>query len=68
MNDLYNETVTRNGKTYHYDSDLDIFYARVEEESPASKWAWVLVIVMLALGCFSVEYHELIQTWLKSPG
>ena len=66
MNDLYNETVTRKDRIYHYDSDLDIFYHRPEEESPASKWAWVLVIVMLALGCLSVEYQELIQTWLKS--
>ena len=25
MNDLYNETVVRNGKTYHYDPDHDIY-------------------------------------------
>jgi len=65
MNDLYNETVTRNGRVYHYDPDQDIYYAYTEE-SPISKWAWVLVIVVLALGCLSVEYHELIQTWVKS--
>ena len=51
MNDLYNETVTRNGKIYHYDPDRDIYYAYTEE-STLSRWSWVIVGSILAVVCY----------------
>jgi hypothetical protein len=51
MNDLYNETVTRNGRIYHYDPDRDIYYA-YQQESTISKWAWIWVIAVLTVVCY----------------
>jgi hypothetical protein len=57
MLDLYNETVTRNGKIYHYDPDRDIYYAYAEE-STLSRYAWIWVTVLLAAVCYYVEYVQ----------
>ena len=64
-NDIDNDSVTRNGRIYHYDPDSDIYYA-YQEETIADKWVWIVVIAVLALGCLSVEYGDAIQLWLKS--
>jgi hypothetical protein len=50
MNDSYNETVTRNGKTYHYDPDHDIYYCRYStgDMSHFDRYAWIYLIFMLA--------------------
>ena len=56
MNELYNETIERMGKTYHYDPDRDIYYAYTEE-STISKWSWVILVIVLAISCYLVEYH-----------
>jgi hypothetical protein len=50
-NDSYNETVTRNGKIYHYDPDRDCYYAYTEE-STISRWSWVIVGSVLAVACW----------------
>jgi len=55
MNDLYNETITRNGKTYHYDPDMDIYYAYTEE-STMSKYAWIYLTVILGAICYYLEF------------
>jgi hypothetical protein len=70
-NDTDNNTIQRNGRVYHYDPDLDIFYAHTEEESPISRWSWVGVVMLLALGCLAAEYQDpglvtLILSWLDS--
>jgi len=57
MLDLYNETVTRNGKIYHYDPDRDCYYAYAEE-STLSRYAWIWVTVLLAAVCYYVEYAQ----------
>ena len=56
MNDLYNETVTRNGKIYHYDPDHDVYHSRSMDESVFSQWAWIPVVIVLAAICYYVEY------------
>ena len=56
MNDLYTETIMRNGKTYHYDPDRDIYYA-YSEESIISKWAWLVLCVLLAAAAVFLEYR-----------
>jgi hypothetical protein len=55
MNDLYNQTVVRNGKTYHYDPDHDIYYSRSSDESLFSKWAWIPVTLALAVVCYLLD-------------
>lgn len=55
MNDQYNETITRNGKTYYYDPDSDIFYSR-EHESTVSRYAWIVVVIVMSIGCYYLEY------------
>jgi len=56
-NDLYNETITRNGKTYHYDPDMDCYYSRYTNESTASRYAWIVLVIALAMFCYWIEHH-----------
>jgi hypothetical protein len=56
MNDAYNETITRQGKVYHYDPYRDIYYAR-QAESTVSKHAWIVACIVLATLAFYLEYH-----------
>ena len=46
MNELYNETIERNGKTYHYDPDMDIYYS------------WIVTIALLSAVCIYIEYFR----------
>jgi hypothetical protein len=55
MNDDYNETITRNGKTYHYDPDHDVYYSRSTDESRISQWSWVVVVIVLAAICWWLD-------------
>ena len=55
-NDLYNETVERNGKIYHYDPDMDIYYCRYEPMSTFDKYGWIVAIVLLSVVCIYVEF------------
>ena len=56
MNELYNETIERNGKTYHYDPDLDIYYCRYEPMSTFDKCAWFVTILILLTTVIVLEY------------
>jgi hypothetical protein len=55
-NDLYNETIERNGKIYHYDPDQDIYYRRYEPMSTFDKYAWVVTILILLTTVIVLEY------------
>lgn len=55
MNELYNETIERQGKIYHYDPDHDCYYHR-STESTVSKYAWIVLIVILAALAYYVEF------------
>jgi hypothetical protein len=55
MNDLYNETVTRNGRVYHYDPDRDCYYAYTEE-STTSRYAWIVLVIVLSAVCYYLEF------------
>jgi hypothetical protein len=55
MNDLYNETITRNGREYHYDPDRDIYYAYTEETA-ISKSTWIWTVLILSAVAYYVEY------------
>jgi hypothetical protein len=56
MNDLYTKTIVVEGKTYRYDPDRDIYYA-YSEESAVSRWAWLVLVVVLAVACVFLEYR-----------
>jgi len=57
MNDLYNETVVRNGRVYHYDPDRDVYYAYTEE-STLSRYSWIWVTVLMAAVCYYAEFVQ----------
>ena len=46
---MYNETIERNGKTYHYDPDHDVYYCRYTNKdlSHFDQFGWIYLIVML---------------------
>jgi hypothetical protein len=56
--DLYNETIERNGVTYHYDPDYDCYYRRYTKDDLGhwSQYGWIYVILLLAAICYYVEY------------
>ena len=56
MNDLYTNTIVVEGKTYHYDTDRDIYYVYTEE-STISRWAWLALVIVLAISCYLIERH-----------
>jgi hypothetical protein len=58
MNDLYNETITRNGRIYRYDPDYDCYY-RVCNPRDLTHWnqfGWIYVVAVLSAVCYYVEY------------
>jgi len=57
MNDLYNETIERRGRIYHYDPDTDCYYSRGSDESTTSKWAWIMLVIALAICAWCIEYR-----------
>lgn len=49
MNELYNETIERNGKIYHYDPDMDIYYCRYDgPTSTFDRYGWIVVTLLMA--------------------
>ena len=57
-NDLYNETVERNGKIYHYDPDQDVYYCRYTPMSTFDRYSWIVAIVLLSMVCIYVEFFK----------
>lgn len=56
MNKQYNETITRNGRVYHYDPDSDCYYSRDTPESAMSRYSWIVVSLVLAAVCYWLEF------------
>jgi hypothetical protein len=38
------------GRPYRYDADFDAYYP-LQQETPASKWAWIVICLVLAAVC-----------------
>ena len=57
MNELYNETIERQGKIYHYDPDRDIYYRRYGEMSLWDRWSPLVIILVLAALALYFEYY-----------
>jgi hypothetical protein len=56
VKDLYNKTIEIEGRKYQYDADFDCF-RRVQDDTD-SKYGWIVVIVVLALVTFLIEYFN----------
>ena len=56
MNELYNETIERNGKIYYYDPDQDIYYRKYGPMSTWDKYSWIVVIALMSAVCIYVEF------------
>jgi hypothetical protein len=56
MNELYNETIERNGRVYRYDPDADCFYRVPVKLSTWDQYSWIVGIVLLSVVCIYVEY------------
>jgi hypothetical protein len=61
MNDLYNETIERNGSTYRYDPDYDCYYRVYSHDDYAAlshwnKYNWLYVTVVLSVICYYVQF------------
>ena len=56
MNEQYNETITRNGRVYHYDPDHDVYYSRDTPESTISRYSWIVLSLVLAAVCYWAEF------------
>ena len=58
--ELYNETEIIRGRLYRYDPDFDCWYPVPEAESAVSKWAWLVLCVILAILAVGLEYRHLL--------
>lgn len=56
MNDLYEKTITIDGKIYHYDPDRDVYYSRPVALSRFDQWAWIVVSAGLLTVCLYLEF------------
>ena len=44
------------GRLYRYDSDQDCWYPADLDETPISRWAWIVVVILLAMGAYYAEF------------
>jgi hypothetical protein len=60
MNDLYNETIVKNGVTYRYDPNYDCYYrvCTPEDLTHWNQFGWIYVIAILSAVCYYVEYIQ----------
>lgn len=57
MNESYEQIEIIRGKQYRYDPDMDAWYPRPPPEGPVSKWAWIVLCMVLAVCAWCIEYH-----------
>jgi hypothetical protein len=56
-NDEYNHIEYIRGRPYRYDPDFDAYYPVQASEGPVSKYAWIILCVLLAIAAFCLEYR-----------
>jgi len=72
MNELYNETIERRGKTYHYDPDYDCFYPQHHYDYDngvfVQKYGWIIwtLILTALVFCVCVTTDPQLREWLYS--
>jgi len=45
------------GRAYRYDPDFDAYYRIHEPEHPISKYAWIVLCILLAICAFCIEFR-----------
>ena len=45
------------GRAYRYDSDFDAYYAIHEQEGTVSKYAWIVLCILLAICAYCIEFR-----------
>lgn len=65
MNELYNETIERNGKIYRYDPDYDCYYRSYDQQPETAKERWAKVAIASALLIALALGAPPLLEWLK---
>ena len=65
MNDLYNETIEINGKTYRYDPDHDCYYRSYPQTPETARERWTRIGVAVLLLIILVVGAPPFLEWLK---
>lgn len=50
------DTIERNGRTYQYDPDFDVYRPQPLQEPLAVKWLWLVLLIAVTAACV---YREL---------
>ena len=56
MDDDHTQLELIRGRLYRYDPDTDCWHPAQPDESPISRWAWLVVGIVLAMGAYYVEF------------
>jgi hypothetical protein len=56
-NEEYNHIEYIRGRPYRYDPDFDAYYAVQEVEGSVSKYAWIVMCILLAIAAYCLEYR-----------
>jgi len=56
MDDDHTQLELIRGRLYRYDPERDIWSSADPDESTISRWAWVAVGIVLAMGAYYAEY------------
>ena len=59
-NDEYNHIEYIRGRPYRYDPDFDAYYAVQAVEGTVSKYAWIVICILLAIAAYCVETRSII--------
>jgi hypothetical protein len=59
-NDEYNHIEYIRGRPYRYDPDFDAYYAVQAVEGTASKYAWIVICILLVIAAYCVETRSII--------
>jgi hypothetical protein len=56
MKDSPEQHIIIKGRPYRYDADFDAYYRIHEPERPVSKYAWIVLCIVLAIVCYAIEH------------
>jgi hypothetical protein len=59
MNDLYTETIERQGRIYRYDPDHDCYYAVYSDRTLWDQYGWLAVVAVLTAIALYFEFFPI---------
>ena len=51
------DRIEHNGRQYEYDADFDVFRPVQESETPLNTSMWIILVVLLTIAAFCIEYR-----------